>query len=127
MFIPENYGLAVLLCIITMFCWGSWANTQKLSSKSWPFPLFYWDYTIGIILLSLIFGLTIGSTGEAGRGFIEDLMQGSTDAYTSAFIGGIIFNILEFIQILDLEIMLRNNFNNSCSCKYIAQALRFVR
>ena len=69
MFIPESYGLAVVLCVVTMLCWGSWANTQKLATKSWPFPLFYWDYSLGIILLSLLFGLTIGSTGAEGRGF----------------------------------------------------------
>ena len=48
MFIVENYTLAVFLCIITMLCWGSWANAQKMASKSWSFPLFYWDYSIGV-------------------------------------------------------------------------------
>lgn len=64
MFIPETHSLAVFLCVITLICWGSWANTQKLSSKTWPFPLFYRDYSLGIILISLVFWLTLGSTGS---------------------------------------------------------------
>ena len=37
MFIIESYPVAVALCVITMLCWGSWANTQKLASKEWRF------------------------------------------------------------------------------------------
>lgn len=92
MFIVENYLLAVLLCIVTMFCWGSWGNTQKLASKSWRYELFYWDYVIGILILSLVFGFTLGSFGEHGRGFVEDLAQVNSGNFWSAFIGGIIFN-----------------------------------
>lgn len=104
MFIPASYGLAVLLCIITMLCWGSWANTQKLASKSWAFPLFYWDYTLGIILLALFFGLTLGSSGEAGRGLLADLTQGNTSAYISALLGGIIFNIANLLIVAAIDI-----------------------
>ena len=73
MVIVQSYVLAVMLCIITMLCWGSWANTQKLASKEWKFQLFYWDYSIGVLLLTLILAFTLGSTGSEGRGFMEDL------------------------------------------------------
>jgi glucose uptake protein len=92
MFIVEDYSLAVIFCIITMFCWGSWGNTQKLAGKTWRYELFYWDYVIGIVLLSLIFAFTLGSSGESGRPFLEDLAQAETSNITSAFLGGIIFN-----------------------------------
>ena len=92
MFIVENYELAVVLCWVTMLCWGSWGNTQKLAAKTWRYELFYWDYVIGILLFSLILGLTLGSYGEAGRRFIQDLQQVSAENVQSAFIGGIIFN-----------------------------------
>lgn len=92
MFVVENYPLAVLFCIITMFCWGSWGNTQKLAAKTWRYELFYWDYVIGILLLSLVFGFTLGSFGEQGRSFIPDLAQVSSGNFWSAFTGGIIFN-----------------------------------
>lgn len=92
MFIVENYSTAVLFCVITMLCWGSWANTQKLASKSWRFELFYWDYVIGILLFSLVSALTLGSFGSQGRSFIEDLGQASAGNIGSAFFGGIVFN-----------------------------------
>ena len=63
MFIVESYGLAVALCWVTMLCWGSWGNTQKLSAQTWRYELFYWDYVIGILLFSLVWGLTLGSIG----------------------------------------------------------------
>jgi len=92
MYIVESYGLAVALCWVTMLCWGSWGNTQKLAAKTWRYELFYWDYVIGILFFSLVWGLTLGSTGEAGRGFIPDLLQVSSENLWSAFLGGVIFN-----------------------------------
>jgi glucose uptake protein len=92
MFIVDSYGIAVLFCVITMLCWGSWANTQKLAAKTWRFELFYWDYVIGIFLFSLIAALTLGSFGDRGRSFVDDLHQADTKNIISAFIGGIVFN-----------------------------------
>ena len=92
MFIVNNYILAVIFCVITMICWGSWANTQKLAGKSWRYELFYWDYVIGLLVMSLIFAFTLGSFGSNGRGFMEDLAQADFKNIGSAFLGGIIFN-----------------------------------
>jgi len=92
MFIVENYALAVVFCVITMLCWGSWANTQKLAGKTWRFELFYWDYVIGILLFSVLSALTLGSMGSSGRSFIADLQQADLSNIFSAFIGGVIFN-----------------------------------
>ncbi len=92
MFIVQNYSFAVLLCLITMLCWGSWGNTQKLAAKTWRYELFYWDYVIGILLLSLIIGFTLGSIGDQGRSFTDDIAQVSSNNFWSAFAGGIIFN-----------------------------------
>jgi glucose uptake protein len=92
MFIVQSYTQAVVFCIITMLCWGSWANTQKLASKSWRFELFYWDYVIGILLFSLVSAFTLGSMGQAGRGFTEDLAQADATNLGLALLGGIIFN-----------------------------------
>ncbi len=104
MFIPQSYALAVFLCVITMLCWGSWANTQKLATKEWPFQLFYWDYAIGIVLMSLIFGLTLGSFGTEGRSFIKDLAQTNTSSYLSAFVGGIVFNFANILIVAAINI-----------------------
>ncbi len=40
MFIVNSYLLAVVLCFVTMLCWGSWGNTQKLAAKTWRYELF---------------------------------------------------------------------------------------
>ncbi|MCF7310754.1 hypothetical protein L3W92_24525 [Escherichia coli] len=91
MFIVESYAVAIIMCFITMICWGSWANTTKLvSNKKWEFPLFYWDYSIGLLLCSLLFAFTLGSMGEAGRSFIPDIQQASSSSLMSAILAGII-------------------------------------
>jgi glucose uptake protein len=92
MFIVNNYFLAIVFCVITMLCWGSWGNTQKLAGKTWRFELFYWDYVIGVLLLSLIFAFTLGSMGSNGRSFLYDLAQADGINIGSAFLGGVIFN-----------------------------------
>ena len=92
MFIVHSYLLAVVFCFITMLCWGSWGNTQKLAGKTWRYELFYWDYVIGMVLFALLLGLTMGSIGGQGRPFIEDLMQANGRGVLSVLLGGIIFN-----------------------------------
>jgi len=99
MYIVDSYALAVVFCIITMLGWGSWANTLKMTTKNWEFPLYYWDYSIGLILTTLIFGFTFGSSGSEGRGFIADLTQADTSALTSAFIGGVVFNLANLLVV----------------------------
>ncbi len=97
MFIVESYTLAIVFCFITMLCWGSWANTQKLVQGEWRFELFYWDYVLGILLFSLIAAFTLGSYGENGRSFLTDLAQADAGNLRSAFIGGIIFNLANIL------------------------------
>ncbi|MBS1662190.1 MAG: multidrug DMT transporter permease [Bacteroidetes bacterium] len=92
MFIVQSYPQAILFCVITMLCWGSWANTQKLAGRSWRFELFYWDYVIGILLFSLLSALSLGSMGTAGRPFMEDLAQADWGNIGKALIGGVVFN-----------------------------------
>lgn len=92
MFIIEEYSTAVIFCFVTMICWGSWANTQKMASDCWRFELFYWDYVFGILLASLLFALTLGSVGSGGRSFIADLAQSEARFVGSALLGGAIFN-----------------------------------
>ncbi len=102
--IIESYPVAVVMCIVTMICWGSWANTQKLASKEWRFQLYYWDYSLGIIIISLLLGLTMGSTGSEGRGFFADLSQAEMQAIRSALIGGIVFNLANILIVAAIDI-----------------------
>ena len=104
MFIINSYSLAVIFCFITMLCWGSWANTSKVSSDKWPFPMFYWDYSLGMILMTVIYGLTMGSIGDSGRSFISDLQQADSGSISSAFIGGVIFNLSNLILVAAIAV-----------------------
>ncbi len=104
MFVVHSYPLAVVLCVITMFCWGSWANTRKLASKDWRFELFYWDYALGVLLLTAILGLTLGSVGTEGRPFLPDLTQASGASIGSALLGGAIFNLANILLVAAIEI-----------------------
>jgi glucose uptake protein len=104
MFIVGSYTLAVVLCFVTMICWGSWANTQKIAAKSWRFELFYWDYVLGILLFSLLFGITFGSSGTVGMGFIESIRQASTSSILNPIIGGIIFNLSNILLVAAIAI-----------------------
>lgn len=92
MFIVESYSLAILFCFITMLCWGSWGNTQKLAGKSWRYELYYWDYVIGVLVISLLLAFTMGSMGVNGRSFLVDLKQAEGANLGSAFLGGVLFN-----------------------------------
>jgi glucose uptake protein len=104
MVIVESYPIAVVMCVVTMLCWGSWANTQKLASKEWRFQLFYWDYAIGVFLLSLILAFTMGSFGSGGRGFLADLTQADAYWLNSAFLGGVIFNVSNLLLVAAIDI-----------------------
>jgi glucose uptake protein len=109
MFIVHSYPLAVVMCVITMLCWGSWANTQKLASKEWRFQLFYWDYSIGVFLLSLLVAFTLGSSGSGGRGFLDDLAQATSDpsgreALGWAVLGGVVFNLSNILLVAAIDI-----------------------
>jgi len=93
MIVIQNYPLAVFFTILAMICWGSWANTQKLAEKNWRFELFYWDMVIGIVLLGFIAAFTVGSMGDYGRSFLQDLGQADTSSIVSAMIGGVLWNL----------------------------------
>ena len=93
MFYVSNYTFAVVLCVVCMFCWGSWGNTQKLAGKSWRYELFYWDYVIGLLLFSLVMGLTLGSHGEHAQwGFLANLKASFGPSWLWPLLAGIVFN-----------------------------------
>jgi glucose uptake protein len=100
----ESYSVAVAMCVVTMLCWGSWANTQKLASKEWRFQLFYWDYAIGVFLFALLLAFTLGSSGGGGRGFLSDLAQAEIKWLGSAFLGGVIFNLANILLVAAIDI-----------------------
>lgn len=104
MVLVQNYSLAVFLCFVAMVCWGSWQNTQNLIGKSWRFELFYWDYSIGILLFALVMAFTFGSFGNQGRSFIPDLAQADPKNLLWAAIGGFIWNIGTLLLVASISV-----------------------
>ena len=104
MFVVENLGLAIFLCIITMMGWGSWANTQKLAGKEdWPFELYYWDYAIGVFLTGILFALTLGSFGNVGTGAVDNLGQAAGVPISDAMLSGALFNVANILLVVAID------------------------
>jgi glucose uptake protein len=93
MFTPQTYSLALFLMTLSMLCWGTWANTQKITGQ-WPFELYYFDYTLGLLVCSLIFGLTLGQTDPSSpQSFFMNLRAASPRSLWLAFAGGAVFSV----------------------------------
>lgn len=103
MYIVESYTTAVILTFITMLCWGSWANTQKIA-RGYRFELFYWDYVLGILIFSLILGFTLGSSGSAGMSFTQSISQASAPNIGNAMLGGVIFNLSNILLVAAIAV-----------------------
>lgn len=105
MFVLQSYAVAVAFCVVTMLCWGSWANTQKAAGSHWRFELFYWDYVFGVVLLMLLGAFTLGSTGGSeGRTFLADLRQADPGWLVSAAVGGVVFNAANILLVAAIDI-----------------------
>jgi glucose uptake protein len=98
MFVPQAFVTALLMTILSTVCWGSFANTYKLT-KNFRFELYYWDYAAGIFLISLVLAFTMGSTPSGDRSFMANLHSAAGANLFYAALGGFIFNIANFLLI----------------------------
>jgi glucose uptake protein len=104
MFAPSTFAAALLMTILSTVCWGSWANTFKLT-KSYRFELFYWDYAIGIVLISLVLALTMGSASGGQTSFVANLHAAAPLNLLYAVIAGFIFNVANVLLVAGIEIV----------------------
>jgi glucose uptake protein len=103
MLLPHSYEAALLLMIASMLCWGSWANTLKLT-PGYRFQLFYWDYAIGVALCSLFLGLTAGSHGPTPPDFASDMAQSPMESILLALCGGAVFNVANLLLVAAIDV-----------------------
>jgi glucose uptake protein len=103
MIIPATYQFALFLMILSMLCWGSWANTLKLC-PGYRFQLFYWDYVIGLMLATIVWGLTAGSLGHDGPTFLDAVAHTSSRAILFSLLGGVVFNIANLLLVAAIEV-----------------------
>jgi glucose uptake protein len=101
MFTPDTFAVALLMMITSTVCWGSWANTFKLT-KNYRFELFYWDYAIGIVLIALVFALTLGSRGGPDA-FLDNVRAADSSNILYALVGGMIFNVANLLLVAAID------------------------
>jgi glucose uptake protein len=102
MFTPSSLTIALLMMIISAVCWGSWANTYKCV-KNYRFELFYWDYAVGIFLMSLILALTMGSSGHDASSFWNNIHSADTSNIAWTMVGGAIFNLANLLLVAGID------------------------
>jgi glucose uptake protein len=102
MFTPQTFSLALLMMITSAICWGSWANTYK-GVKNYRFELFYWDYAIGIFLMALILGHTMGATSNDASNIVHNIHSASTSNFIYALVGGAIFNLANLLLVAAID------------------------
>src|ERR1700744_3535167 len=102
MYLPDSVGIALLMMITSAICWGSWANTYK-GVKNYRFELFYWDYAIGIFLISLVLAFTMGSSGHDANSFLNNVHSADTSNIVSTLIGGAIFNLANLLLVAAID------------------------
>jgi glucose uptake protein len=102
MFTPPSLTIALLMMIISAICWGSWANTFK-GVKNYRFELFYWDYAIGIFVISLILAFTMGSSGHDSSSFLNNVRAADTSNIVSTLVGGALFNLANLLLVAAID------------------------
>jgi glucose uptake protein len=93
----------LLLTILTMICWGSWANTLKLSGK-WRFELFYFDYSLGVLIAAVVAAFTFGTLGFDGFLFLDDMMRAGKRNIAYGFAGGVVFNLANMLLVAAISV-----------------------
>lgn len=103
--IPTTYETTLALTILTMLCWGSWANTTKMA-KGYRFELFYFDYSIAVFLTATIAALTFGMM-DVNLGDSQVMALTFTDNLATtyklnigyAMLGGAVFNLANILLV----------------------------
>lgn len=103
MILPQTYAATLILMILGMLCWGSWANAFKLTGK-WRFELFYYDYALGVLLVATLYALTFGSLGFDGFSFADDLMHAGKRQWLFGFSAGVIFNLANMLLVAAISV-----------------------
>lgn len=102
MFVPATFAVAMIMMVMSTVCWGSWANTYKLT-RNYRFELFYWDYALGILIVSIVLAFTMGSVHSDAQGFLANLHSADAGNIVSALIGGVIFNVANLLLVAGIE------------------------
>lgn len=95
MTLPTTYLAGILLLILSMLCWGSWANTQKLGK--WRFELYSYDLSVGVVICAAILAFTLGSLNSSELTFQENFLIVSYRKMAYCVGGGMVFNLANLL------------------------------
>src|SRR5689334_14334380 len=104
MILPGSYFYTIIVLILSMLCWGSWANTFKLTGGKWRFELFYYDFAAGVLLASIIAAFTFGTLGWDGFSFLDDLHNAGKRQDLFALVAGGIFNLANMLLVAAIAV-----------------------
>jgi len=103
MILPQTHAAVLILTILSLFCWGSWANSYKLAGK-WRFELYYFDFAAGVAIAAFLYAFTVGNLGYDGFSFVDDLMHAGKRQWFYGFMGGVIFNLANMILLSAISV-----------------------
>jgi glucose uptake protein len=103
MILPTTYATALLLAVLSMICWGSWANTFKLTKK-WRFELFYFDYAGGVLLFALIAMFTFGVFGEPPSAYENLAYFAGKRQLAYGVLAGVVFNLANMLLVAAISL-----------------------
>ena len=98
MTLPGSYLFSILLLILSMLCWGSWANTFKATGK-WRFELFYFDFAVGVFIAAVIAAFTFGTLGLDGFSVLDDIQLAGKKQDGLALVAGGVFNLANMLLV----------------------------
>jgi glucose uptake protein len=104
MILPGSYLLSLILLMLGLVCWGSWANSLKMAGPKWRFELFSFDFAAGVLAVSLIAAFTFGSFGLDGFTVLDDLKLAGKRQDAMALLAGCVFNLGNILMVAALSI-----------------------
>jgi glucose uptake protein len=90
------------LMILSMVCWGSWANTFKLT-RGVRFELFYWDYAAGLFIMAVLTAMLIGRHSPEAD-FPGSLLHAHPTSLLWAALSGVVFNLANLLLVAAIAV-----------------------
>ena len=92
MILPASQAATFALLVISLICWGSWANTLKLAGK-WRFELYYYDFALGFAVLAVVAAFTGGFLNPGELTFQDNFLITGYRNMAYVIAAGIVFNL----------------------------------
>ncbi len=99
---PATFAAALLCALLSMVCWGSWANTLKLAGR-WRFELYYYDYALGVALVGVLAAFTLGSMGDE-LSVADNLLIAGKMKMLFALGAGAVFNLANLLLVAAITV-----------------------